>query len=311
MHRSILWALPLALMACAGPELSRTPSAGHERSQTHPTACKACQTAAGHHMPALSAREVAARYRFRVQTDPPTPRAGETTRITVYIEDAQGRPVSTLQVHHDRLAHFLVVSENLEEFHHLHPEDFGLLTPEAEKEARFSFPVTFGMGGRYLLAIDAVDAGRAIHKEIEIQVDGPPQPPTRWDFSNERRVGDLTCRLETSPARIETRNRVEATIAITRGGQPVTDLEPYLGVLTHLAIFRENASASAHTHGGGPEFAHMHAHKAIPGYRGPKLYFGNEFSQPGRYRIFSQFRWAGRVYTVPFDVEVHPPRETR
>ncbi|RMG93650.1 MAG: hypothetical protein D6708_05030 [Candidatus Dadabacteria bacterium] len=279
---------------------------GHEHE-----ACEACQTNAGHHLPALSPREVDRRYRFRLETDPAAPRAGEEIRITVRIETADGRPATGLQVHHERLVHFLVVSENLEEFHHLHPEDFGLLTEEARAQARFTFPVTLRWGGRYVIAVDAVDRGQALHKELELSVEGPPQPPTRWDLSRTRSVDGLTCVLHTMPDRIEARNRVEANIEIEAGGAPVTDLEPYLGVLAHLAIFRENASGSAHTHGGGPEFAHQHFHKPTPGYRGPKLYWGHVFKAPGRYRIFAQFRRGGRVYTVPFDVEVHAPHEGR
>ncbi|GAB6064716.1 hypothetical protein [Deferrisoma palaeochoriense] len=311
--RRLALALTLLLAACAG-QRTGTPMKGMDHSAMMGGAhshCAQCETNAGHHMPALSPREVDRGYRFRLETDPATPRAGEEIRITVRIETADGRPATGLQVHHERLVHFLVVSENLEEFHHLHPEDFGLLTEEAKAQARFTFPVTLRWGGRYVIAVDAVDQGRALHKELELSVEGPPQPPTRWDLSRTRSADGLTCVLHTMPDRIEARNRVEANIEIKAGGAPVTDLEPYLGVLTHLAIFRENASGSAHTHGGGPEFAHQHFHEPTPGYRGPKLYWGHVFTEPGRYRVFSQFRRAGRVYTVPFDVEVHAPHEGR
>ncbi len=294
--------------SCAAVPPAAHPAQGHHGPAAGAPACEACRTEVGHAAEPLPEREVDRRYRFLVSATPSPPTAGRVTRLEVRILDAAGRPVTTLQVHHERLVHFLIVSENLEEFHHLHPEDFDLLTEQARREARFVIPVTFGMGGRYVLAMDFVDRGKAVHKELDLTVRGPAQPPTRWDFSRVRRVDGMECRLHTMPDDVETRSRVECNVELREGGKAVTDLQPYLGVLTHLAIFREGASASAHVHGGGPEFAHQHFHEPTPGYRGPKLYFGHVFLRPGRYRIFAQFRRAGRVYTVPFDIEVRPPR---
>ncbi|GAB4260021.1 MAG: hypothetical protein Kow0092_08630 [Deferrisomatales bacterium] len=302
---SLLAAAFLALAGCAAaPRLHR--GASHSPAGGEGPPCEACVTEAGHHRPELSPREAARRYRLRVVTDPARPVAGAPALVSAFVEDGAGRPVTTLQVHHERLAHFLVVSENLEEFHHVHAEDFGNLTDEARARGEFRFPVSFGMGGRYVMAVDFVDAGRAVHFQHVFQVEGPEQPPTRWRLSRRRAAGSLELRLNTMPPEVHEGVRAECNLALSEGGRPVTDLEPYLGVLTHLAIFRQGATASAHVHGGGEEFAHAHAHQATPGYRGPKLYFGYAFPTPGRYRIFAQFRRGGRVYTVPFDLEVAP-----
>ncbi len=260
------------------------------------------------HMPYLSPEKVDSLYRFRVETDPVRPVAGQETLVHVYILTGAGTPVPTLQVHHERLAHFLVVSENLEEFHHLHPEDFGLLTEEALRQGRFSFRVTFGTGGRYLLGVDAVDDMMGIHKDLELRVDGPAQGPTRWKMGRERQADDVEARLVTSPWQPEVGRLVVGTLQLSAGEQPVTDLTPYLGALTHLAIFREGASGSAHNHGGGPEFAPFLRAQPMAGYSGPKIYFEHRFPETGRYRVFSQFQRGTTVYTVPFDVEVEALR---
>lgn len=259
------------------------------------------------HLPYLSPRAVDERYRFRIESEPPVLKAGQEARVTVTILDAQGQPVNTLQVHHERLAHFLVVSENLEEFHHLHAEDAGLLTPEALKQGRFSFPLTVRWGGRYLLALDAVDGGTGLHKDFDLRVEGPPQPATKWDLKRTRTQGPLALRLGTNPFAVEAQGVTVGILEVGSGGAPATDLVPYLGALAHLAMFREGASASAHNHAGGPEFAPFQGAKAIPGYAGPKLYFEHQFRQAGRYRIFAQLQRGATVYTVPFDVEVTPP----
>jgi len=260
------------------------------------------------HMPYLRPEKVDLLYRFRVATEPARPVAGQETLIHVYVLTAAGNPVETLQVHHERLAHFLLVSGNLEEFHHLHPEDFGLLTDEARREGRFSFRVTFGTGGRYLLGVDAVDNMMGVHKDLELLVDGPTQGPTRWRLARDRQADGVESRLVTSPWQPEAARLVVGTLQLSSAGEPVTDLKPYLGALTHLAIFREGASASAHNHGGGPEFAPFLLAQPIPGYSGPKIYFEHTFPQAGRYRVFSQFQRGDTVYTVPFDVEVEARR---
>lgn len=266
------------------------------------------EPAAHLHLPYLTPAQVERSYRFRVETEPSPPVAGRQTMVHVYILTAAGRPVPTLQVHHERLAHFLIVSENLEEFHHLHAEDFGLLDEHALHEGRFSFPITFGMGGRYLLALDAVDAMMGVHKNLELRVEGPPQGPTAWRLRPQRSVDGLEVRLITTPWQVEAGRMAVGTLELSADGRPVEDLRPYLGALAHLAIFREGASASAHNHGGGPEFAPFAGLQPVPNYGGPKIYFEHVFPDPGRYRIYAQIQRGETVYTVPFDVAVAPRR---
>ncbi|MFU8856066.1 MAG: hypothetical protein ACNA8S_03565, partial [Deferrisomatales bacterium] len=258
------------------------------------------------HLPYMSPSRVARDYRFRVETEPSPPVAGAETLVHVYILTAGGQPVPTLQVHHERLAHFLVVSENLEELHHLHAEDFGLLDDHALHEGRFSFPVVFGSGGRYLLALDVVDGMMGIHKGIDLFVQGPPQGPTVWRMAPEREKHGLEVRLRTNPWRLEAGRLVHGTLELSERGAPVTDVRPYLGALAHLAVFRQGATASAHNHGGGPEMVPFIGQEAAANYGGPKIYFEHTFAQPGRYRVFAQFQRGETVYTVPFDVEVAP-----
>ncbi len=327
MKRAMLAALALGALAglggCTGPQRepsaqrgmdmsqmdhSRMPGMGPMPGMSPMPGMEGMDPAMHMHLPYLSPAQVARAYRFRVETEPSPPVAGQETLVHVFVLTAAGQPVSTLQVHHERLAHFLIVSESLEEFHHLHAEDFGLLTEHALHEGRFSFPVVFGSGGRYLLGLDVVDAMMGVHKDLELSVRGPPQRPTVWRRGPVRTEDGLEVRLVTSPWQVETGRLMVGTLQISAHGEPVTDLRPYLGALAHLAIFRQGATASAHNHGGGPEFAPFFSLQPVPNYAGPKIYFEHTFVEPGRYRIFSQFQRGDTVYTVPFDVEVAPRR---
>ncbi len=300
----------LAAVGCAGPPERIGAMPGHRMGAMPGPGMEmpghAMPAGAHVHLPYLSRQAVAERYRFRIETDPPVLKAGEAARLHLFILDARGRPVETLQVHHERLAHLLVVSENLEEFHHLHAEDEGPLTPEARREGRFSVPITLRWGGRYLLSLDAVDGGVGIHQDLDLRVEGPPQPATRWNLGRTRTAGPLTLRLGTNPFAVEAQGVTVGILDVEADGAPVTDLVPYLGALAHLAVFREGASASAHNHAGGPEFAPFQGAVAIPGYAGPKLYFEHQFAEAGRYRVFTQLQRGKTVVTVPFDLEVAP-----
>ncbi|MDW7709566.1 MAG: hypothetical protein SCH98_03765 [Deferrisomatales bacterium] len=287
---------------------SRMPGMGSMQGMQGMAGMEGMDPAMHLHLPYMSPSRVARNYGFRVETEPSPPVAGAETLVHVYILTAGGQPVPTLQVHHERLAHFLIVSENLEEFHHLHAEDAGLLTEHALHEGRFSFPVVFGSGGRYLLALDAVDGMMGIHKDLELSVQGPPQGPTVWRRGPVRAQDGLEARLLTTPWQLEAGRMAVGTLELAVDGEPVTDLRPYLGALAHLAIFRQGATASSHNHGGGPEFAPFAGLQPVPNYGGPKIYFEHTFEEPGRYRIYTQFQRGETLYTLPFDVEVAPRR---
>jgi hypothetical protein len=166
--------------------------------------------------------------------------------------------------------------------------------------------VTFAHGGVYALAVDFVDRGKSVHQTLRLDVDGPPQPATAWRLGRDRKTEGLEVRLFTSPDDPEAGSNAEGILAVSAAGAPVKDLEPYLGAAAHLAIFREGATACAHLHGEAGA-GHDHAQggpATAPGAVGPKISFDYTFPEPGRYRIFTQFARSGKVFTVPFDVQV-------
>jgi hypothetical protein len=108
-----------------------------------------------------------------------------------------------------------------------------------------------------------------------------------------------------------------------RGGKPVQDLEPYMGMPAHAAFVRSDVSVFAHVHPAGTvsmaalELAqasllgvaapqtNMHAGMTMPpGPLPAEVSFPYGFPQPGLYRIFVQIKRAGRVETGIFDAQV-------
>lgn len=80
---------------------------------------------------------------------------------------------------------------------------------------------------------------------------------------------------------------------VSRDGQPVEDLQPYLGAKGHLVALREGDLAFLPVH---PEEGHEVAADAIV--------FAATFPTAGRYRLYLQFKDKGLVQTVEFTVVV-------
>jgi hypothetical protein len=76
-------------------------------------------------------------------------------------------------------------------------------------------------------------------------------------------------------------------------GEPVK-LEPYLGTAGHCVILNEQADQ------------YVHVHAATEMSSGSNVMFHTEFPAAGKYRIWGQFQYQGKVVVIPFDVEVQP-----
>ena len=108
------------------------------------------------------------------------------------------------------------------------------------------------------------------------------------------RVDDYTVTLDGGLAPEEAR---DLRLRVTRGGQPVTDLDPYLGAYGHLVALRSGDLAYLHVHPEGE-----------PGdgitRPGPEVTFSATAPSPGIYRLFLDFKHEGVVRTADFTLAV-------
>ena len=86
----------------------------------------------------------------------------------------------------------------------------------------------------------------------------------------------------------------DVTLTVERDGQPVTDLQPYLGAYGHLVALRDGDLAYLHVH---PENADTGEPEA-----GPQIGFVAEVPSAGRYFLYLDFKHGDRVRTAPFTV---------
>jgi hypothetical protein len=84
-------------------------------------------------------------------------------------------------------------------------------------------------------------------------------------------------------------------------GEPVKDLEPYLGAWGHTLILSEDASDYIHSH---PTEMIPHGADRTKIFGGPDVSFDAFFPRPGRYRVWSQSQRQGKLITVAFTINV-------
>jgi hypothetical protein len=217
---------------------------------------------------------------------------------------------------HDHLMHLFVVREPaLDRVWHLHPT--------ATDPGRFVQMLPAMPAGRYRLFGDLVHRSglaETVVTSLEIpEITGLPlsgddsagSAPTEVDHS--RRgvplaegayltfVNDGGTLVAGRPLKLHFR-------AISAGGQPTGDLEPYMGMLGHAAIVARDLSVFAHVHPTGsvamaslaaidPHAMHHHDLPAGPS----DVSFPWGFPKAGEYRVFVQIKRLGHVETAAFD----------
>lgn len=93
------------------------------------------------------------------------------------------------------------------------------------------------------------------------------------------------------PAALTAGRESTLRFAVTRNGRPVTGLQPYLGAYGHLVAL----------HAPGLEYSHVHP--AEENLTAGTITFDADLPKAGPYRLFMQFRAAGRVHTAAFTQE--------
>jgi hypothetical protein len=131
-------------------------------------------------------------------------------------------------------------------------------------------------GTRRTLAADVHVGGRLVPQAL-------PRPA-----ATARTAEGLTVTLDAAPSRAGEEGSL--TFAVRDGQRLVNDrLGMYLGAKGHLVALREG------------DLAYLHVHPD-----GDRLSFMGTYPSPGRYRLWIQFRYEGRVQTAAFTQDVRP-----
>lgn len=212
--------------------------------------------------------------------------AGAPTDLRFRILGADGKPVTAYRPAHGKELHLIVAPRDLSTFQHLHP------TRAVDGTWRTS--AALPAAGEYRVFADFTPAGASqgltLGADLHAAGDLRPVPPARTgrtvtvDGYRVTLTGDLT------PGR-----STRLSLAVTKDGRPVTDLQPYLGAYGHLVALRAGDLAYLHVH---PDGEPGDAGTAS----GPDIRFTTTAPSRGGYRLFLDFRHEGVVRTAAFTV---------
>ncbi|HEY9647090.1 MAG TPA: hypothetical protein V6C88_12000 [Chroococcidiopsis sp.] len=210
--------------------------------------------------------------------------------LQINIQDRDGKAIAQFDRFQEQVMHLIAVSDDLQVFQHIHPTHQG--------NGRFEVEAQFPHAGRYTLFSDYQPTGQAEQVSVlKTQVGGSVAPAADIDWSNTKTFGQTTVDLTHTPAIIRAGEEVilQFDLKDTATGQPVTDLQPYLGEQGHLVIVRQAAVLTREN------YIHAHAIHQTPAHQ---VHFAARFPQPGRYKLWGQFNRNGEIITADFWVNV-------
>ena len=221
---------------------------------------------------------------YTLRLDTPTLQVGTPTELALRVLGPDGRPVTDYTPTHDEDLHLILVRRDGTGFQHLHPE--------RDATGRWAVPVTLPQAGAYKVFTDTAPAGRseALTLAADLQVPGDYQPALPPPVSRTAQVDGYTVTLSGDLVAGQSSPLV---LSVSRDGQPVTDLQPYLAAYGHLVSLRDGDLAYLHTHpDGAPGDGRTPA--------GPDIAFGVDVPTAGTYRLYLDFQHQGVVRTAEF-----------
>jgi hypothetical protein len=207
--------------------------------------------------------------------------------IRLEIEKKNGERIDQFEINHEKLLHLIIISRDLSYFNHVHPEYKG--------NGEFEIGNVFPMGGDYRLIADFKPSNAsAMTKMTWLKVEGDQvQPVPVVVDDNFVKVVDgkqVLLSIDKLAAKEEITMKFTITDAVT--GEPITDLEPYLGAIGHVVILSED----------GEKYVHVHAEEGQGS--GPEASFETTLPRSGIYKIWGQFQRDHQVFTVSYVINV-------
>jgi hypothetical protein len=232
-----------------------------------------------------------------------SPGPNGTTHLDAW-EVRDGRTVTAYDIDMTKIMHMIVVSDDLTDFAHVHPElgHNGHLT--------IDLPLPQRPGG-YHVYIDGRPSGVG-RQVFRFDLPSPIAPIARVPHAagDAVNVGPYTVKI--SPTKIPIGEIATVSVSILKNGRPANDLHPYLGVMAHGVFIGMKNLAYMHAHGMSAAMLDMAADDCGDSMMAamtpmpPNLNIGNSFDveilapseQP--YNFWLQFVGGKTVYTAPF-----------
>ncbi|MDX5962115.1 hypothetical protein SIM91_01990 [Rhodococcus opacus] len=209
--------------------------------------------------------------------------AGADVPLRFRILGADGVPVTRYVDSHEKQLHLIAVRRDMAGFQHVHPT--------LDAAGTWSVPLDLTRAGAYRVFADFTpDGGDGLTLGADLQVAGAYDPLPLPPVAATAVVDGYTVTLDGT---LTPGQASKVTLAVSRGGQPVTDLQPYLGAYGHLVALRAADLGYLHVHPDG----HPGDGVTAPG---PGIEFVVTTPSAGDYRLFLDFQHDGVVRTAEF-----------
>ncbi|MER7408233.1 hypothetical protein ABT373_38730 [Streptomyces sp. NPDC000070] len=273
--------------------ISPEPESGtHSGSEGHAAAGHK-EKAAGHHEAEDGGHEAEppggleiSRSGYTLDLKTPRIEAGKKTDLRfAVVQDGTGRKVTAYQREHGKDLHLIVASRDLTVYRHLHPA--------RAADGTWSTPVDLPRAGGYRVFADfKPKGGEALTLGADLAASGPYEPGELPEHNTTAKVDGYEVKLGGALVPGEAG---ELTLTVAKDGEPVRNLQPYLGAYGHLVALRSGDLAYLHVHPNGE-----------PGdgrtKPGPEVSFTATAPSAGAYRLFLDFQHEGKVRTAAFTV---------
>jgi hypothetical protein len=236
-------------------------------------------------------------------TNPLEVKKDEQTELSFTVKNERGETIRDLKIVHEKPMHLLVVSADLSEFFHLHPEP--------QNDGTFKVPFAFANGGNYKLFSDITLLGstKPFVNSFDLDVKGEAAEIEKLEVDTkfEKMLGGI--RVEMKPggkfiAGKEMMLDFFVTDILTK--KPSTDLQNYLGEKAHFVIISQDLKEFVHAHpmSNNSGDHSNHGDMKMPQTTEATVSAHIVFPKAGIYKLWAQFQRNGRVIDVPFVVNV-------
>ncbi|WP_406029563.1 hypothetical protein OG801_15150 [Nocardioides sp. NBC_00163] len=210
------------------------------------------------------------------------PQRSTSATLRFRILGADHEPVTRFEAAHGKLLHLIVVRRDLATYEHLHPV--------MAADGTWSATADLAEAGTYRVFADFRPATETEGLTLgqDLFVAGPYEPETLPPAATTSTVSPYEVNLD---GHLVAGQTSRLTLTVTRDGEAVTHLEPYLEAYGHLVALRDGDLAYLHVH---PE--------GSPGdgrtEPGPEITFSAEVPSAATYRLFLDFKHGGEVRTA-------------
>ncbi len=253
-------------------------------------------------------------YTAELKTTPKNVESDKPIEMVFQVKTPEGENFSDLEIVHEKPMHLFMVSRDLSQYFHEHPEK--------QADGTFKLPFTFPNGGKFKVYIDFKPKGEEeqVVESFDVEVAGKKLEEVELvpDEKFEKEVDGILVKMKPS-GELKRKQDLMLNFQVfdAETKEPVDDLQNYLGEKAHFVIIRKGLARFVHAHPMSAEMMaeNMNSNHNMNGMKMDKMDMSKKdkaskvtamtnFPNRGIYKIFAQFKRNDKVITVPFVFEV-------